>query len=115
METSEIGIFKSISLLSILIPYNYSSHEGFLFLSLLSNSIRNYLHEHYPEYWRFMLKYAKTLNYKICELLKMKLPLDLFKFAALEIYTQEDYESLAGLISTQFKLFSRLSFINFIL
>ena len=59
METSKIRIFESISLLSNLMPYYGLSHEGFLLLSLLSKSIREYFIEHYPKYRRFMLKYAK--------------------------------------------------------
>ena len=103
METSEIRIFESISLLSILMPYYGSSHEGFLLLSLLSKSIRSYLLEHYPEYRRFMLKYAKMIKYVYDEHLEMKLPLDLFQFSALKVYSEEDAELLVGLICTLFK------------
>ena len=104
METSKIGIFESISLLSILMPYYGSSHEGFLLLSLLSKSVRDYLLEHYPEYRRFMLKYAKMKDYTIYELWKMKLPLDLFKFSAFYVWTEEDTKLLVGLICTLFNL-----------
>ena len=100
METSKIEIFESISLLSILMPYNYSSHEGFLLLSLLSKSIRGYLLEHYPEYRRFMFKYAKKINDICNEHLEMKLPLDLFKFSILCVFSEEDAEYFIDLIRT---------------
>ena len=100
METSKIGIFESISLQSKLMPYYGSSHEGFLLLSLLSKSVRNYLLEHYPEYRRFMLKYAKKIKYAIYELWKMKLPLDLFQFSVFYVWSEEDVELLVGLICT---------------
>ena len=99
METSKIEIFESISLLSNLMPYYGSSHEGFLLLSMLSRSIRNYLLEHYQEYRTFMLKYAKKIDY-----VKGGLPLDLFKFSELYVYYEEVVEILVGLISTSFKL-----------
>ena len=104
METFKIGIFESISLLSKLMPYYASSHEGFLILSLLSKSIRNYLLEHYPKYRRFMLKYARKIKYVEGEHLEMKLPLDLFQFSALNVCYKEDAEFLVGLINTIFKL-----------
>ena len=100
METSKIIIFESISLLSKLMPYYGLSHEGFLLLSLLSKSIRDYLLLHYPEYRTFMLKYAKKIKYVKDEHLEMKLPLDLFKFSELYIYDEEDAELLVGLIHT---------------
>ena len=104
METSKVGIFERISLLSILIPYNYSSHEGFLFLSKLSRSIRDYLLKHYREYRTFMLKYAKKINYVNNEQLVMKLPLDLFKFPAINVYYEKAAELLVDLIHTLFNL-----------
>ena len=117
METSKIGIFESISLLSILMPYNYSAHEGFLFLSLLSKSIREYLLEHYPEYRRFMLKHAKIIDGVKDEHLVMKLPLDLFQFSALDVFSKVDAEFLVGLICTlfKFKLFLQIELYYFIL
>ena len=118
METSKIKIFESISLLSILIPYNYSSHEGFLLLSLLSKSVREYLLEHYQEYRTFMLKYAKKINdNREDEHLEMKIPLDLFQFTALKVLSEEDAEFLVCLIRTlfKFKLFKQISFSNFML
>ena len=114
METSEIRIFESISLLSKLMPYYGSSHIGFLLLSLLSKSIRDYLLEHYPEYRTFMFKYAKRIDGERDKHLIMKLPLDLFQFSALNIDynfekdSEKDYEEdtkfLVGLIRTLFKL-----------
>ena len=104
METSKIEIFESISLLSILIPYNYSSHEGFLFLSKLSKSIREYLLEHYPEYRRFMHKYSKKIGYMEDKHLEMKLPLDLFKFSVLYVDSEKAAEFLVSLIHTLFNL-----------
>ena len=98
METSKIGIFVSISLLSKLMPYYGSSPEGFLFLSMLSKSVRGYLLEHYPEYRAFMLKHAKQIDY-----LKGGLPLDLFKIPALNVRSEEDAELLVALIHTLFK------------
>ena len=89
METSKIRIFVSISLLSKLMPFYGSSPEGFLLLSLLSKSVREYLLEHYPEYRRFMSKYARIIEYAKDEHLEMKLPLDLFKFSALEVCFKE--------------------------
>ena len=103
METSKIGIFESISLLSKLMPYYGSSHEGFLLLSLLSKNIRNYLLEHYPQYKRFMLKYAKKIDGMKGEHLEMKFPLDLFKFSALRVWSKEEAENLVDLIRTPFK------------
>ena len=103
METSKIIIFKSISLLSKLMPYYGSSHIGYLLLSLLSRSVRDYLLEHYPEYRRFMLKYTKKIEYVKDEHLEMKLPLDLFQFTALYVCSEEDAELLVGLICTLFK------------
>ena len=103
METSKIGIFESISLLSKLMPYYGSSPEGFLLLSLLSKSVREYLLEHYPEYRRFMFEYAKEIKYdRKDEHLEMKFPLDLFKFSALEICSKEAAELLVCLIRTLF-------------
>ena len=102
METSKIGIFESISLLSKLMPYYGLSHEGFLLLSLLWKSVRDYLLEHYPQYRRFMFKYAKKIKYVIYEFWKMKLPLDLFKFSTLNVKSEEDTWFLAGLIYTLF-------------
>ena len=102
METSKIEIFESISLLSKLMPYYGSSHEGFLLLSKLSKSVRDYLFEHYPEYRRFMLKYAKKIKYVYDEHLEMKLPLDLFKFSVLKVYSEETAELLISLIHTLF-------------
>ena len=112
METSKIGIFESISLLSKLMPYYGSSHEGFLLLSLLSKSIRCYLLEHYPEYRTFMLKYAKIIKYSIYELSEIKLPLDLFRFSKLYVSSDEDAEFLVGLIHTlfNFKLSKQIEF-----
>ena len=104
METSKIGIFESISLQSKLMPYYGSAPEGFLLLSLLSKSVREYLLEHYPQYRAFMLKYAKKIKYSIYKLSKMKLPLDLFKFSSLYVDYEEDAETLVGLIRTLFKL-----------
>ena len=104
MEKSKIGIFESISLLSKLMPYYGSSHEGFLLLSLLSKSIREYLLEHYPEYRRFMFKYAKIVNYVKDEHMEMKLPLDLFKFSVLYVFNEEAAEILVDLICTLFNL-----------
>ena len=104
METSKIGIFESISLLSELMPYYGSSPEGFLLLSLLSKSIRDYLLEHYPQYRRFMFKYAKMIKYVRDEHLDTKLPLDLFKFPALKVRSEENAELLVGLIRTLFNL-----------
>ena len=100
METSKIGIFESISLLSEIMPFYGSSHEGFLLLSLLLKSIRSYLFEHYPEYRRFVLKHAKMIKYKKNEHLEMKIPLDLFQFSALEVYYKKDAKLLVGLIRT---------------
>ena len=102
METSKIGIFESISLLSILMPYYGSSPEGFLLLSLLSKSVRGYLLKHYPEYRTFMLNHTKKIDYSIYEHSEMKLPLDLFKFTALYVKSEEDDEFLVGLIRTLF-------------
>ena len=104
METSKIGIFVSISLLSKLMPYYGSSPEGFLILTLLSKSVRDYLLEHYPEYRRFMLKYAQKIEYVRDKHLEMKLPLDLFKFSALNVLLKDDAEELVCLIRTLFKL-----------
>ena len=114
METSEIRIFESISLLSILMPYYGSSHEGFLLLSKLSKIIRDYLLEHYSKYRRFMLTYAKKIKYMEDEHLEMKLPLDLFQFSALKVFSVETAEFLVDLIRTlfKFKLFKKMSFIN---
>ena len=103
METSKIGNFESISLLSILMPFYGSSPEGFLLLSLLSKSIRDYLLKHYLEYRRFMLKYAKMIDGVYEEHSEMKLPLDLFKFTAFYVYSEEDADLLVGLIHTLFK------------
>ena len=102
METSKIGIFESISLLSELMPYYGSSPEGFLLLSLLSKSIRYYLLEHYPEYRRFMFKYAKMIDGVKDEHLVMKLPLDLFKISTLCVFSEETAELLVDLIRTLF-------------
>ena len=102
METPKIRIFESISLLSKLMPCYGPSHKGFLLLSLLSKSIRDYLLEHYPQYRRFMLKYTKKIGFMGDKHLEMKLPLDLFQFSALEVYSEEDAEFLVGLISTLF-------------
>ena len=117
MEKSRIRIFESISLLSKLMPYYGSSHIGYLLLSSLSKSIRCYLLEHYSKYRRFMLKYAKKVEYVEDEHLEMKLPLDLFKFTALNVRSEKDAELLVELFRTLFKLnyFSRKSFINLIL
>ena len=117
METSKIRILESISLLSILMPYYGSSHEGFLLLSKLSKIIRDYLLEHYSKYRRFMLTYAKKIKYMEDEHLEMKLPLDLFQFSALKVFSVETAEFLVDLILTlfKFKLFKKMSFINFIL
>ena len=104
METSEIRIFESISLLSKLMPYYGSSHIGFLLLSLLSKSVRGYLLEHYPQYRRFMFKYAKMKDYMIYKLSKMKLPLDLFKFQAIDVRYEKEAELLVDLIYTLFNL-----------
>ena len=104
METSKIVIFESISLQSKLMPYYGSSHKGFLLLSLLSKSIRGYLLEHYPQYRRFMLKYAKKIEYVKDEHLEMKLPLDLFKFSKFNVDSEEAAELLIGLIRTLFNL-----------
>ena len=103
METSKIEIFESTSLLSELMPFYGSSHEGFLILSLLSKSIKDYLLKHYPEYRRFMLKHAKKIIYMEDEHFEMKLPLDLFKFSKLYVRSEEDAELLVGLIHTLFK------------
>ena len=103
METSEIKIFESISLISKLMPYYGSSHIGYLLLSLLSKSIRCYLLEHYPKYRRFMLEYAKRIKYVKDEHLEMKLPLDLFQYTTLNVLSEEDAELLVGLICTLFK------------
>ena len=103
METSKIGIFVSISLLSILIPYYGKSPEGFLLLSKLSKSIREYLLEHYPEYRGFMLKYAKKITDVKVKHLNTKLPLDLFKFPTVYVRCKEEAELLVGLIGTLFK------------
>ena len=110
METSKIIIFESISLLSKLMPYYGSSHIGFLLLSLFSKSVRDYLLEHYQEYRRFMLKYAKKIKYVQGEHLEMKLPLDLFQFLALYVCSEEDAEFLVCLIRTlfKFKLFKQI-------
>ena len=102
METSEIGIFESISLLSKLIPYYGSSHIGFLLLSLLSKSVRDYLLEHYPQYRRFMFEYAKMIKYVKGKHLEMKLPLDLFKFSKFNVDSEEAAEHLFDLIHTLF-------------
>ena len=104
METSKIGIFESISLLSILMPYYGSSHEGFLLLSLLSKIIRDSLLEHYPEYRRFMFKYSKMIDGVKDERLVMKLPFDLFKFSALYVESDKDAEFLHNLTLTLFKI-----------
>ena len=104
METSKIGIFESISLQSKLMPYYGSSPEGFLLLSLLSKSIREYLLEHYPEYRRFMSKYAKKIKNVKSEHLEMKLPLDLCKIPAIYVFSAETAKLLVGLIRTLFKL-----------
>ena len=104
MEILKIGIFKSISLISKLMPYYGLSHEGFLLISLFSKSIRNYLLEHYPKYRRFMLKYAKMIEYMEDKHLVMKLPLDLFQFSYFNVYSVEDAEFLVGLIHTLFNL-----------
>ena len=110
METSKIRIFESISLLSILMSYYGSSHEGFLFLSKLSKSTKDYLLEHYPQYRRFMFKYAKMIKYMGDEHLEMKLPLDLFKFSAFYVRSEKDAEFLVDLIRTlfKFKLFKQI-------
>ena len=100
METSKIGIFESISLQSKIMPYYGSPPEGFLLLSLLSKSVRDYLLEHYPKYRAFMLKYAKKINYDRDKHLEMKLPLDLFQFSALYVDSEEAAELLVGLICT---------------
>ena len=84
-------------------PYYGSSHIGYLLLSLLSRSVRDYLLEHYPEYRRFMFKYTKKIEYVEDEHLEMKLPLDLFQFTALYVCSEEDAELLVGLICTLFK------------
>ena len=105
METSEIWIFESYPLLSILMPYYGSSHEGFLLLSLLSKSVREYLLEHYPKYRRFMLKHAKMIDGVKDKHLAMRLPLDLFQFTALRVWSLKDAKFLVGLIHTLFKLF----------
>ena len=102
METTKIGVFGSISLLSKLMPFYGSSHKGFLFLTLLSKSVRDYLLEHYPEYRRFMLKHAKTISYMEDKHLEMKLPLDLFQFSVLYVESEEDAELLVALIRTLF-------------
>ena len=104
METSKIRIFESISLLSELMPYYGSSHEGFLILSLLSKSIRDYLLEHYPKFRTFMLKHATKIEYVEDEHLEMKLPLDLFQFSYLDVYSEEDAEFFVVLIRTLFNL-----------
>ena len=104
METSKIGIFESISLQSILMPYYGSSHIGFLLLSLLSKSIREYLLKHYPEYRTFMINYAKKIKYGEDEHLEMKLPLDLFKISLLKVRSKKDAELLIGLFSTLLNL-----------
>ena len=90
-------------------PFYGLSPEGFLLLSLLSRSVREYLLEHYPEYRTFMLKYAKMIKYMGDKHLEMKLPLDLFKFSELYVRYEEDAEILVGLIHTLFNLnyFSR--------
>ena len=110
METSKIGIFESISLLSNIMPLYGSSHEGFLVLSLLSKSIRSCLLERYPEYRIFMLKYAKKKECVKDKHLEMKLPLDLFKFSALNVDSQKVAEFLVSLIHTifKFKLFKQI-------
>ena len=100
METSKIGIFESISLQSKLMPYYGSPPEGFLLLSLLSKSVREYLLKHYPEYRGFMLKYAKKIDGVKDKHLVMKLPLDLFKFSALKVYSEKEAEFLVGLFHT---------------
>ena len=103
METSKIRIFESCPLLSELMPYYGSSPEGFLLLSLLSKSVREYLLEHYLEYRRFMFKYAKKIKYdREDEHLEMKFPLDLFKFSALSVFSDEAAELLVCLIRTLF-------------
>ena len=104
METSKIEIFESISLLSKLMPYYGSSPEGFLLLSLLSKSVREYLLEHYPQYRRFMIKYAKNIDDVKDKHLEMKLPLDLFKFSEFYVESEEEAELLVGLIRTLFTL-----------
>ena len=103
METSKIGIFENISLQSKLMPYYGSSPEGFLLLSLISKSVRNYQLEHYPQYRRFMFKYAKMIDFLGNKHLEMKLPLDLFKFSKLYVSSEEDAELLVALIHTSFK------------
>ena len=108
METSKIGIFVSISLLSKLMPYYGSSPEGFLLLSKLSKSVREYLLEHYREYRGFMFKYAKMIDYMFNKHLEMKLPLDLFKFPALNIFSEATAELLVALIHTLFNLFKQI-------
>ena len=105
METSKIGIFISISLLSKLMPYYGSSPEGFLLLSKLSKNNRDYLLKHYPEYRTFMLKQTKKIDSVKDKHLATKLPLDLFKFTSLYVESEEAAEFLVGLISTLFKLF----------
>ena len=100
METSKTRIFESYPLLSELMPYYGSSPEGFLLLSLLSKSVREYLLEHYPKYRRFMLKYAQKIKYSIYKLSEMKLPLDLFQISALNVCYKEAAEILVGLTRT---------------
>ena len=102
METSKIVIFESISLQSKLMPYYGSPPEGFLLLSLLSKGVREYLLEHYPQYRRFMFEYAKMIKYEKGKHLEMKLPLDLFKFSALYVDSEEAAELLVCLIRTLF-------------
>ena len=101
MESISIPIMESFPLVSIIMPYYGYCHEMFKILSELSASIRINLADYYPEFRRFMLKYAKVLeNIKIKELSETKLPLDLFKFKIDEYSLSNGITDLMVLIDT---------------
>ena len=100
MESYSIPILESLPIVSIMMPYYGFSHETFILLSAVWTNSRHNLINHYWEFRRYMLQYAKKMKYKIRDLYKMMLPLDLFIFLIDESSLDKGINDLIALVDT---------------
>ena len=80
MDSSNINIFESFSLTSILMPYFAPTHKSFLLLSTLCKKSRYKLNEYYEEFRKIMLIYSLLLMIQRENINRITLPSDLFRF-----------------------------------